>query len=122
MSMEVVAQLATALWRTRRRMIDPETREPFASMAKVHHHLSAAFDALTQLGITIHDHAGEIFSGQSLRVITFQPVPGMLREKITETVRPGIYWNGHLLQLEEVIVGTPAQAPRHESAGHDTGR
>src|SRR5262249_51838453 len=75
-------------------------------------HTATIEDALTDLGVTAQDYDGASFrSGTSLRVLAFQPVPGLTAETVVETVKPSIYFQGHLIQMAEVIVGTPEPSP-----------
>jgi len=43
----------------------------------------------------------------SLKVISFQPTPGLGRERVIETIKPTIYFKGKAIQMGEVIVGRP---------------
>ena len=43
----------------------------------------------------------------SLKVLAFQPTPGLTRERIVETIKPTIYFADQTLQMGEVIVATP---------------
>ncbi|QFG24224.1 hypothetical protein [Actinomadura sp. WMMB 499] len=101
-----LAEVATSLWRlsTRiRRMDDP----PRALVRN----LEAAQDALTDAGVEIKDHIGEPFDlGLVMSVAAYQPTPGLRREQIIETLRPGVYLDDRSIQVAEVIVGTPEPA------------
>ncbi|TDB91484.1 hypothetical protein E1264_01440 [Actinomadura sp. KC216] len=98
-----LAELATSLWRLRgriERMDDPPR--------PVVRHLESAWDVLAGTGITIRDHVGEPFDpGLAMSVVAYEPTPGLAREQITETLRPGVYLDGRAVQMAEVIVGTP---------------
>ncbi|TYB44259.1 hypothetical protein [Actinomadura chibensis] len=98
-----LADVATCVWRLRARvarMDDP----PRA----VVHHVETAWDALADGGVEIKDHAGEPFDpGLAMSVAAYQPTPGLVREQVIETVRPGVYLGSRSIQLAEVIVGTP---------------
>ncbi|GAA4233545.1 hypothetical protein GCM10022254_36230 [Actinomadura meridiana] len=101
-----LAELATNLWRLRTRIerMDDPPRPLVRS-------LDAAWDVLTDTGITIKDHVGEPFDpGRAMSVVAYEPAPGLTRERITEAVRPGVYLAGRSIQMAEVIVGTPEPA------------
>jgi hypothetical protein len=46
-------------------------------------------------------------TGLPVKVLSFQPTPGLDRDTVIETVRPTVIWKDRLLQSGEVIVGTP---------------
>jgi hypothetical protein len=48
----------------------------------------------------------------SLKVLCFQPTPGLRRERVIETIKPTIYFKGKTIQMGEVIVGKPEAAGR----------
>jgi hypothetical protein len=103
----LLADLATGLWRLRRRMALLE-REESGELARFRRDLEALADRLSAAGVEILDHTGEPYEpGKSLRVLTFQPTPGLERETIGETVKPTVYYQGQWLQMGEVIVATP---------------
>jgi hypothetical protein len=108
----VVCSLATQVWRTKSKMIDPATGEPREDLKRIYRHVQGSIDALTQMDVTLNDWLNQPYdSGLPLKVLTFQPMPGMERDTIIEVLRPNVVWKGHLLQLGEVIVGVPEQAP-----------
>jgi hypothetical protein len=58
--------------------------------------------------VKIYDHTGEEFdAGRSIKVLAYQPTPGLTRERVTDTIKPTIYVHDDLVQIGEVIVGTP---------------
>ncbi|MFC5750687.1 hypothetical protein [Actinomadura rugatobispora] len=108
-----LADVATSLWRLRTR-VDRMDDAPRA----VVRHLETAWDALTDAGVEIKDHTGEPFDvGLAMSVVAYQPTPGLHREQIIETVRPGVYLGDHSIQMAEVIVGTPDPPPEAPAAG-----
>lgn len=115
-----LAELATGLWRLRQRMLQPGTGDPSEPMRWAYRHFEAVWDVLTQARIEVQDHTGAPFDpGMSLKVIAFQPTPGMDREIVTETIRPSVYYKGESIQMGEVIVGTP-ETPRVETEDTET--
>lgn len=87
----LLAELATDVWSLRS---NPEVEDVLAF--------------LSANGIEIQDHTGNAFdSGQALRVLAFQPTPGVQREVVQETLKPTIYFKGRHVQMGEVIVASP---------------
>jgi hypothetical protein len=100
--------LATQIWRAMGKTIDPATGEPREDMKRVHRHVEGALDVLKQMGLTINDWVNQPYdAGLPVKVLTFQPSPGVSRDTILETVRPTVMWKDRLVQLGEVVVGTP---------------
>jgi hypothetical protein len=105
----LVAGIATGLWRLRQKMVKLGSREPAEDMSRAVRHLESLWDTLSQAGTEIIDHSGESFSpGSSLRVLAFQPVTGIDRDRVIETIKPTIVFKGQTVQIGEVVVGTPA--------------
>lgn len=103
-----LADVATGLWRARRRMLDPETGEPKPEMLRPFRPVQTTWDTLADAGVTIQDHDGERYvEGQTIRVLAFQEVPGLRTDEVVETVLPTVYVGGRIIQLGEVLVGTP---------------
>jgi hypothetical protein len=83
---------------------------------RMRRHAETIDTALNDLGVSAQDHDNTPFSsGTSLRVLAFQPVPGLNAETVIETVKPSIYFQGQLIQVAEVIVGTPDIPPADTS-------
>lgn len=100
--------VATNLWRLRQKMVEPGTDHPLEEMRRAFRHLQSAWDVLADAGVEIQDHTGATFDiGQSLHVIAFQPTPGLTGEQVIETIKPSVYYGGRMVQMGEVIVGTP---------------
>ena len=113
----VLADVATELWRLRDRMLQPGTDEPLAEMRRAYRSFEAAWDTLMEAGITIEEHTGSSFvAGMSLRVLAFQPTPGIARETVIQTLRPSVYYKQQLIQEGEVIVGTPEDAKPEQTS------
>jgi hypothetical protein len=107
---ETLAAVGTGLWRLRRRMLEPGTDRPLDEMRRAYRHLESVLDALEQVDVKIYDHTGDVVpKGGVLKldIIAFQPTAGVQRETVIETVRPTIYYQGRMLQMGQVIVGTP---------------
>lgn len=105
---KTVATVATNTWRAKIKMVDPETGEAREEMKRVYRHIEAIFDALKQAGVETIDPTGKAYnSGMALKVVSLEQMPGISKEEIKETVKPSVTWQGHLIQMGEVIVGTP---------------
>lgn len=108
-------EVATGLWRLRRKMVDTQTGQPLQQMARAYRHLESTWDALGQAGVEIQDHTNDRFdSGQTLRVLAFEPTDGVAEEHVSETVKPTVYFKGSVIQQGEVIVATPPAATAHD--------
>ena len=77
-------------------------------MKRVYRHIEGIFDSLKDIGIETLDLTGRAYdSGMALKFVSFEQTPGLSKEEITETIKPAVIWDGRLVQLSEVIVGTP---------------
>ncbi|MFC9975882.1 hypothetical protein ACFVH6_33835 [Spirillospora sp. NPDC127200] len=117
-SESALADLAVHLWRLGNRI----NAAPNGSRA-LSRHLEAAWDALGAAGVEVQDHLGRPFDpGLRIKVVAFQPTPGLGREQVVEAVRPAVYLDGRLLRPGEVIVGTPVNGDGGGAGGAgDTG-
>ncbi len=103
--------LATQVWRAYGKTVDPATGQPREEMRRVHRHIEGALHVLKQMGLTINDWVNQPYdAGLPVKVLTFQPAPGVVRDTILETVRPTVMWKNRLVQLGEVVVGTPVDS------------
>jgi hypothetical protein len=100
--------IATNAWRAKNKMVDSETGEAKEEMKSVYRHIEAIFESLKQIGVETIDPVGLAYdSGMALKVVSFEPTPGLSNEEIKETIKPSVAWQGRLIQIGEVIVGTP---------------
>jgi hypothetical protein len=100
----LLADLATGLWRLRRRLLDQST-EP---MRRCLRDVEALCDRLRDEEVEIQDHTEALYDPSlSLRVAAFQPMPGLEQERVVETLKPTVYWRRERIQTGEVIVGIP---------------
>lgn len=105
---QALSVIATNVWRARKKLVDPNTGEAKEETKRVHRHIEAICEALRQIGIEIIDKQGQPYdSGMALKVITFEKISGLTREKVAETIKPTITYTGRLIQIGEIIVGTP---------------
>ncbi len=112
---DMAVDIGTLVWRIQRRLaVIGELPNP---LQRVSRDLESTRDALTQRGIEIKDHTGRDYdTGMALRVITSQPVTGLTRQQIIETLKPTIYYRDRIVQMGEVIVGVPAETETSKQA------
>jgi hypothetical protein len=104
-----LGELATQVWRAIGKTVDPATGQPREEMRRVHRHVEGALDMLKQMGLTMNDWVNQPYdAGLPVKVVSFQPKPGLERDTIVEAVRPTVIWKDRLLQVGEVVVGTPS--------------
>jgi hypothetical protein len=104
----LLADIATGLWRLRRRLVDA-TGEPLEAMRRPLRDVEMLLSRLREENIEIQDHTGSAYDpSQSLRVAAFQPVLGIESDRILETLKPTVYHHQERIQVGEVIVGIPA--------------
>jgi len=107
--LKALANIAINAWRVERRIVNPETREPKEGMQMIHRDICAIREVLEkQMGLEIKDPIGQTYDpGMALNVVASEPMAGINKEIIKETIKPTIIWNGQFLQIGEVIVGIP---------------
>lgn len=106
--LKAFANIATNAWRIKIKMVDSDTGEAKEDMKRFYRHIEAIFESLGQIGVeTIDPIRGVYDSGMALKVLSFEPTPGLSHEEIKETIKPSVIWQGRLIQIGEVIVGTP---------------
>lgn len=105
---KALAAIATNAWRAKIKMVDSDTGEAKEDMRRVYRHIESIFESLKSIGIEAIDPIGRAYdSGMALKVISFEQTPGLSKEEIKETVKPSVTWQRRLIQVGEVIVGTP---------------
>ena len=116
-----LADVGTGLWRMRRTMIpagSPRFMEarPVDGMRKSFNWLVSVWDVLKENGLEIQDHTGCVYrEGQDLKVPAFEPTPGLNVDTVIDTIKPSIYLDGRMIQMGEVVVGTPEAASQGKS-------
>ncbi len=99
---------ATSLWRLRRKL--PQESSGSVDPRSWERSLEGVFSSLTALGVEIRDLTGERYdAGLQVRVLGFETTDDDIHDRILETVKPGIFWNGRPVQLPEVIVETSSR-------------
>ena len=108
-----LGDLATHVWRAKNKMVDAKTGLPHEEMKRAYRHVEAAIEALVQLEVTTQDWLHQSYdAGLPVKVLTFQPTPGLTRDTVVEAIRPAVIWRNQLLQLGEVVVGIPENSAR----------
>ncbi len=106
--LDMAVDVGTLVWRIQRRLSD--IGDLPAELRRVSRDVESTWDALTQRGVEIKDHTGRDYDGgMALRVITSQPVAGLARQQIIETLKPTIYYRDKIIQMGEVILGVPEE-------------
>jgi len=106
--LKLIADVATGLWRLR------STMQPSEENRRSYKQLGAIFDILTEAGVEIRDHTGEAVPQGGIygwNVLTYEPTPGLVREQVIETIKPTIYLDKGVIQIGQVIIGTPEPEP-----------
>jgi len=117
--LDMAADVGTLVWRIQHRL--DATEELSKPLQKLSRDIERTWDALTQGGIEIKDHTGGDYEGgMALRVITSQPVSGLARRQIIETLKPTIYYKDRIIQMGEVIIGIPEETETSKSIGDTT--
>ncbi len=108
LSPTLLAALATNVWRTKAKLTAPATGVPYDDARRAMRHVEGALEGFSQLQLVIKDYNNEAFDpGMPLKVLAYQPTPGIERDTVVEVLKPTIIWQDKVLQLGEVVVGTP---------------
>lgn len=107
---KAVVEAATGLWRAGRRLQDEDPDREDRVMRRLRQYVDSASDGLSRIGVQVIDHDGEPHvDGMGVEVLAIEPVPGLDREMIVETLRPTIYLDDRRLQMAQVAVGRPVK-------------
>lgn len=108
--------VATNAWKIRAKIMDSQSGEPKEELKKddikkIARHLEAIFESFAQMQLEVKDRTNEPFDyGLPEKVVATQPQPGLLKERIIETIRPSIIWGKNIVQQGEVVIATPEVA------------
>ena len=107
-SLRALGEMGVFLWRLQKRAT--KTDAPLdRKLVKL---INLAGDAFTDAGCVIKDYTGDIYvQGQAIDVRTFQPLEGVARDTVADTLRPGVFFKSHHLVRGDVIVNVPAGGP-----------
>jgi hypothetical protein len=107
---ELLRLQANGLYRIRTRMPAPGAPNAADAVRRARGHVESTWDAVKKAKVEIHDHTGERYvDGMAVKVLAFQPTAGITFDAIIETVKPSIFYRDKLIQMGEVVVGTPQQ-------------
>ena len=116
--LNLVAELATGLWRLRRRL--QNTPEDHDDLRRAKRICQALWDTMEEKGVMVHDYTGESYDpGMMVEVLTFQENKALTRDQIVETIKPSVFLQGRLIQWGVVIVGTPNKKEGNNDAVND---
>jgi hypothetical protein len=106
--MGMMADVCTGLWRLRQKLIKPGSHQPIVGSERAYRHFVSVWDVIVATGFKIQDHTGDDYHPlQQLKVLSFEPTPGIEREQVLETIKPSIYYKDRCIQIGEVVVATP---------------
>lgn len=108
-----LASIATYAWKAKSRLKDAVAVEDGGVSKRVSSDLDRILNVLEgNLKWEIRDHTGKDFDyGMALTVVTTQPMVGLHRERVIETIKPTIYDkndNDRIIQIGAVVIATPA--------------
>jgi hypothetical protein len=114
--MRLLADISTGLWRLRQRMVSPDTDQPVEEMRRAYRFFASVWDTLHDAGVTIQDHTHTPYDPHlALKVLTYEPTPGVTREQVLETIKPSVYYHQRCIQMGEIIVAIPPEPPAAEA-------
>jgi len=108
---KAICAIANSAWKAKSRMASQEgTGQAGEVLRRVRGDIERIWSILVEdLRVEITDHTGEAFDyGLPLKVVTTQPKPGTTKERVIETIKPTILWQGERIQMGEVVITTPA--------------
>jgi len=106
-----LARVATHLWRLKARLVDQQSGAVRPELERAYRHFEAAWDEVVDAGVCVIDPVGQPFDpGMTVKALEFQPVRGLTRKIILQTLKPSVFLNQALIQMGEVIVGVPDQS------------
>ena len=122
-----VAELATGLWRLRRRLSGmaknssparssdaAQDRSRATDVRRLQRQLDSLWSTLAAAGVEVQEHDDTRYdSGLDLQVLEFQQTGGLTDETVLEALRPSVYLHGRRVQTGEVVVGVPV--PRDDN-------
>ena len=105
---KLLAQAATGIWRTAQKVEKSGMDHMGDELRRISRPLESTLMKIEQSGVRISDLTGTPYVvGMVEKVMAFQPTGGLEREMIIETVKPTIFYRDELIQVGEIIVGTP---------------
>jgi hypothetical protein len=107
---KALASIATNTWKAKSRLKGADSVQGSSVLKRINGDIERIWNVLIEdLGLEIKDHTGKDYDyGMALKVVTTQPTAGINKERVTETIKPTIYWKNKIIQIGEVVVATPA--------------
>jgi len=106
--MSLLADVGTGLWRIRKMLALAAKSKTEGELTSIYRPFDSTWNKLMQAGLEIKGHDGDIIKGgEALQIIAFQKSRSLNRDTVIETLRPTIHYRGKIVQMGEVIVGTP---------------
>jgi hypothetical protein len=106
---EQIIAIGTRLWRLRNELEKGSEGYTGETINRARSHIETLWELFAEGGVDIRDHTGQIWPKGKilLKALEFQRTSYVTRERVIQTVRPTIRFNGKIIQVGEVIVGTP---------------
>lgn len=105
---ELIGEICVGLWRSRSKMVDPDSGEPVDETKRALRPIENTLDLIRSNGFEIIDRTGESYVvGMLEKVVSWESSETLTKETIIETIRPTINYQNKLLKLGEIVVGTP---------------
>ena len=100
-----LGHLATLIWRLK----EKAARLDRAIDRNLALAVDAAWAGLAKAGLEVKVHDGEpVTGGEAFHVLVYEPVDGLDREQVRETIKPTVFYQGVRVQDGEVVVGRPS--------------
>jgi len=117
--LQLVADVGTGLWRLLSKVTPLAGLGDVEEDRRTQRHFESILDTLVQAGVEIRDHTGEIVPRAgiySLNVLAYEPRASLATERVIETIKPTIYFKDRVIQVGQVIIGTPVASENQTSA------
>jgi hypothetical protein len=107
-----LAAIGTRLWQLRTELLGNEEGAPPDTHRRAARHLEVLWDRFAEAGLDIDDLKDvPVPEGDSaLKIIAYQPTSRVTCNRVIDTVKPMIKFNKKIIQVGEVIVGTPEKS------------
>jgi hypothetical protein len=116
--LQLVADVGTGLWRLQSKQA-PAGPNDLEAERRTQRHLQSLLDTLVQAGVEIRDHTGELVPRggiYTLNVLAYEPRASLATERVLETIKPTIYFKDRVIQVGQVIIGTPTASEDQTNA------
>ena len=103
---DMIKDIGTLTWRAQKRLSEMSLEGK--EYAKLSRDLEYSITSLKQAGFDIKDFTGQDYiAGMAVSVIASQTDETLIRARIIETLKPTIYYKGKIIQIGDVVIGTP---------------